>query len=473
MPRIALCLLSLAFGIVVSVSPRLQAQQAPAPPTVDFSFRADGSRWFGATLSQAATGYELVWPDTSGVPWDTALLSAGVATAPLSGQPEGSSASQAPAPYLEITAGTYTDRQYFRAGESGPRWINLSHLRDVVAPGTRVTFRASDITLGTGTATLRLFSTRPDLTKTVLVLAPHPDDAEIAAFALYAGTRSTVATVTAGNAGSPTYEAVFGDKQDAEQYHFKGRVRVIDSITIPWQGGVPPERSLNLGYFDARLGTMFETPDAVVPEMYGPNTDVGQYRQYNFSPLVRKGSRQSTWRNLVGDIEQLLRRVNPAIIAAPHPQLDTHRDHQFTTVALVEAMARWRRNVTLLLYTNHADNNRYPYGPAGTLMSLPAITQSVELDGVFSLPVSPELQRDKLFALESMHDLRYSPTRQYQLAVGDGRTTLPEKPGPDPDITYLRRGPRSNELYFVYDQDTVRPMIEAFLTPWRQKGIGR
>jgi LmbE family N-acetylglucosaminyl deacetylase len=272
-----------------------------------------------------------------------------------------------------------------------------------------------------------------------------------------------VVTVTSGNAGSATYEAVFGENQTAEQYHFKGRIRVIDSITVPWQGGVPPERALNMGYFDARLGEMHSKPTAVVPEMYGPNTDIGVYRQYNFSPLLPKRARQSTWRNLVDDIETLLRRVNPTVIAAPHPQLDSHRDHQFTTVALVEALARWRKNVTLLLYTNHADNNRYPYGPAGTLMSLPAITRPVGLDRVFSLPVSAGMQRDKLFALESMHDLRYSPTRQYQLARSDSRALTPEKQGPEPDITYLRRGPRSNELFYVYDQNTIRPMIDTFL----------
>jgi LmbE family N-acetylglucosaminyl deacetylase len=206
--------------------------------------------------------------------------------------------------------------------------------------------------------------------------------------------------------------------------------------------------------------------------MYGPNTDIDRYRQYNVSDLAGRGPRDSSWRNLVADIETLLRRVSPAIIAAPHPQLDTHRDHQFTTVALVEAMARWRRDATLLLYTNHADGNRYPYGPAGTLVSLPPTSQPVELDRVYSLPVSAELQRRKLFALESMHDLRYTPTRQYQLALGDGRTIAPEKAGPGPDITYLRRGPRTNELFFVYDQNTIRPMIEAFLAPWRAKGVG-
>ena len=34
----------------------------------------------------------------------------------------------------------------------------------------------------------------------VLVVAPHPDDAEIAAFGFYADTRAMVVTVTAGDA---------------------------------------------------------------------------------------------------------------------------------------------------------------------------------------------------------------------------------------------------------------------------------
>ena len=92
---------------------------------------------------------------------------------------------------------------------------------------------------------------------------------------------------------------------------------------------------------------------------------------------------------------------------------------------------------------------------------------------MYSHPVPPALQRLKLFALESMHDLRFTPTRQYQLAQGlrtlsgqvfDDRAGAWEKSGPEPDISYLRRGPRSNELFYVYDEESVRPMVEAFLT---------
>lgn len=71
-----------------------------------------------------------------------------------------------------------------------------------------------------------------------------------------------------------------------------------------------------------------------------------------------------------------------------------------------------------------------------------------------------------------MHDLRFSPTRQYQLALGDGRAIAPEKEGPGPDITYLRRGPRSNELFFVYDRASVTRMMDAFLAPWRARRGG-
>ena len=52
---------------------------------------------------------------------------------------------------------------------------------------------------------------------------------------------------------------------------------------MPWQGGVPPERCFNLGYFDARLRTMREKPRETLPELYGPNDDVAVYRRANVS----------------------------------------------------------------------------------------------------------------------------------------------------------------------------------------------
>ncbi len=425
-----------------------QAQAAPQPGT--FSFHDARSRVVDVIVADIDGIPGIAWPELVDARWDTALLGVQINTD-----------AAVAAPYVDIAAGGMSDRQYFPSGDSGERWLNVTFLRRAMV-GTRISLRGEGVTFASPAARLRLFDGGFDLSKTVLVLAPHPDDAEIAAFGLYANRHASVVTVTAGNAGSPTYEAVFDDAGDL--YLFKGRIRVIDSITIPWQGGIPPERAFNMGYFDARLADMHARPDAVIPEMYRPNADINVYRRENIGSLLPLRPRESTWRNLVDDMATLLKKVRPAVIVAPHPQLDTHRDHQFTTVALAEALGRWNRPVTLLLYTNHADRNRYPYGPAGTLLSLPPPPPGdVQLDRVYSHPVSPALQRLKLFALESMHDLRMSPTRQYQLARDDARAMAPEKPGPEPDITYLRRGPRSNELFFVYDRESFGRMIQGFL----------
>ncbi len=425
-----------------------QAQAAPQPGT--FTFRDGRSRVIDLTVTDTDGVPGIVWPELVDARWDTALLSVQI-----------TSDAAVVAPYVEIAAGGASDRQYFPPGDVGERWLNLTFLRGAMV-GTRISLRGDGVAFASPAATLRLFDGGVDLSKSILVLAPHPDDAEIAAFGLYANRNASVVTVTAGNAGAQTYEAVFDDPGDL--YLFKGRIRVIDSITVPWQGRIPPERAFNMGYFDARLAEMHDKRDAVIPEMYRPNTDINVYRRENIGSLLPLRPRESKWSNLVDDTLTLLRKVKPAVIVAPHPQLDSHRDHQYTSVALSEALAQWNRPVTLLLYTNHADRNRYPYGPAGTLLSLPpAPAGDVTIDRLYSHPVSVGLQRLKLFALESMHDLRMSPTRQYQLAREEARAMAPEKPGPEPDITYLRRGPRSNELFFVYDRDTFGAMIKAYL----------
>lgn len=433
---------------LLSIAPVVSQDAAQIPG--NFTFSEGSSRLVPIALTDAEGARAFAWPEALDRGWHTALLEVQVAA-------DGAAES----PYVEISARGVSDRQYFAAGDAGLRYLNLSFVRDAAA-GTQVSLRADGITFTGGAARLRLFDNPPDLSKTILVLAPHPDDAEIAAFGIYANRKAAVVTVTAGNAGAPTYEAVFDNP--AEQYWFKGRIRLIDSITIPWQGGIPPDRAFNMGYFDARLAEMYDKRDQVIPEMYRTNTDVNVYRKENIGSLLPKRPRESKWAHLVDDVLAVLKKVKPAVIVAPHPQLDSHRDHQFTTVALHQALQRWRRPVSLMLYTNHADRNRYPYGPAGTLMSLPPIWNvEVPLDRLYSHPLTAELQRRKLFALESMHDLRFSPTRQYQLARADARAVWPEKLGPEPDISYLRRGPRSNELFFVYTRDTFDSMMTAYL----------
>ena len=311
---------------------------------------------------------------------------------------------------------------------------------------------------------MRLFAGAPDLSKSILILAPHPDDAEIAAFGVYANRRASVVTVTVGQCRCSDLR--IGVRRSRGAVLFKGRIRVIDSITVPWQGGIPPERAFNMGYFDARLAEMYDKREQVVPEMYRPNSDIAVYRQENIGSMLPKRSRESKWENLVDDTLTVLRKVNPDVIVAPHPQLDTHRDHQFTTVALAEALARWRKRVTLLLYTNHADRNRYPYGPAGTIMSLPPlIGLSRTCDSIACLFASGTGRASSASSCSrSSRCTTCALRRRVNISsrkAMSGRSR-PEKPGPEPDITYLRRAPRSNELFYVYDEESFGTMVRSF-----------
>jgi hypothetical protein len=114
---------------------------------------------------------------------------------------------------------------------------------------------------------------------------------------------------------------------------------------------------------------------------------------------------------------EVLRKVNPGIVVMPDPRLDAHPDHEFTSVALVQALEQWQGKPIFLLYTNHADSDHYPYGPAGTVVSLPPGEGHISVQKIYSHPTAHALQIRKLFALESMHDLRLSPDEQITCSV--------------------------------------------------------
>src|ERR1700722_1689920 len=448
---------------ILAATARISCAQAPAAPNVPpaataenaaryesdpYEFAAADSVTHVIRLSRIADGVRFTWPRTAS-PWDTALLAV-------------RSWGAEQDPWVEVSVGEMRIQQYLDTNAVGVRWLNLGGLREQLAAGAEVIIRTHAVTLEAQAATLRLFDNHLHLQQRILVIAPHPDDAEIAAFGLYADRQASVVTITAGNAGDMNYRASVSDP--AEHYALKGYLRAVDSVTIPWQGNIPPERTANLGYFDGRLDAMYLAPRQTFPEVYSANTDVALYRRANLSKLVSSAARSNTWQHLVEDLVEVLRKVNPGIVVMPDPRLDTHLDHEFTSVALDQALEQWQGNPIFLLYTNHTDSNRYPYGPAGTVVSLAPSERRLSMQKIYSHPTMNALQIRKLFALESMHDLRLSPDEQITCSSAT-IAHLPYYPRV-PEVDYFRRAPRANELFFLFNKTGVHAAIQDFLAQY-------
>lgn len=364
---------------------------------------------------------------------------------------------------VRLAAHGVSSIQTLPPGSTGWRALNASALIGLPA-GQPVSLSVAPGRVAEPGARLETFTNRLPLNQRILVLAPHPDDAELAAFGLYAGRNSTIVTITAGNAGDFNYCEVVSDA--AAHYRLKGQLRVIDSVTVPWQGQVPVERAYNLGYFDARLQAMLVQPSVPVKEAHVDNDDVLPYRSRNQGRLLLVGPRKATWHNLVEDLRMVLVKVRPQVVVTPDPRLDMHRDHQLTTVALAQALTQTQLAPRILLYTNHADRNRHPLGPAGQDLPPPPWCGNEPLRALsfYAHPLPPALQANKLMALESMHDLRLPPNAQFRYGWQPQEACKSVPPLPPPESTLLRNAVRPFELFFVADRKLLFELAQASQT---------
>jgi LmbE family N-acetylglucosaminyl deacetylase len=217
---------------------------------------------------------------------------------------------------------------------------------------------------------------------------------------------------------------------------------------------------------------MFRDPKHVIANPISGSTDIVRWRALNRSSLLSGRPGQPTWESLVADLTSLLIEIRPTVIVAPHPALDAAPDHVFTTAALLDALGDAPSDsLQLLLYTNHhALSEYYPFGPADAVVTLPPWSDTTVLfRSVHSHWLDDRTQRDKLFALDQMHDLRDEPAR---VLSGPAMTLLKRVAGMGADIlrdptreySYFRRAARPNELFFVYDVsdiDAIRRSVSA------------
>jgi LmbE family N-acetylglucosaminyl deacetylase len=308
-------------------------------------------------------------------------------------------------PVVELSGGDNPDRQTFERGVNGLRYLNLTGQAKVLSQG-ELRLRGRFCRL-LGEPVLWALE-HPDYRRQrVMVIAPHADDAELAAFGLYSGaSESWIVTLTAGEIEAGHYRQMGLDGVEASR--LKGSLRAWDSVSVPLWGGVPRERCVQLGYFCLQLPAMQSTPAEAVASREAQLGDTRYFRRFNPFALASDVDGLPSWNNLLADLRELIERIEPQVIVLPHPRFDPHPDHLCSQQAVMQALSgtTWQPD-TLLHYANHLhDNDRWPMGDAGTGVALPPQMDMHELLRPWTLCLSTENQWHKAMSLGMMHDLQ-------------------------------------------------------------------
>lgn len=308
-------------------------------------------------------------------------------------------------PVVEMLGTEVADRQAFERGVDGVRYLNLSGLGAALIGGS-LRLQGRFCRLG-GTPRLWVFRQPDARQQKVMVIAPHADDAELAAFGLYSQARDAwIVTLTAGEIEAEHYQQMGMER--AEAARIKGRLRAWDSIAVPRWGGVPEAQCVQLGYFCLQLPAMQAAPDQPVASREADLSDTRLFRQFNSLPLPGDADGVPTWNNLLADLRALLLHARPEVLVMPHPAIDPHPDHICAQAAVLEALQglEWQPQV-ILGYANHLhDNDRWPMGDAYSGISLPPVFDAGLQLTPYSLQLTVAQQRDKAMALGMMHDLQ-------------------------------------------------------------------
>ncbi len=204
-------------------------------------------------------------------------------------------------------------------------------------------------------------SYRPARGDSIVVFAAHPDDETLGAggfihAAVAAGARVTLVTFTNGDGYVQGvhvgFHTLFTGPARFVEY---GRLRQEEARAAAARLGIPASRMIFLGY-----------PDRGLAVLWGPRWDCTQpytspYTRRDRSPYpltYRAGSRYCG-RDVLADVETVLRQEHPTAIVVHHPA-DTHRDHwaaaAFVTFAIEHLALQgetWTRSARVLHYLIH------------------------------------------------------------------------------------------------------------------------
>ncbi len=350
-------------------------------------------------------------------------------------------------PVVELSGGEHPDRQTFERGVNGLRYLNLSEQGDVLSRGElRLRGRFCRVQ---GEPKLWSFAAAQMKHQRVMVIAPHADDAELAAFGLYSRADDTwIVTLTAGEIEAEHYRKMGLDSIEAAR--LKGRLRAWDSIAVPRWAGVPQANCVQLGYFCLQLAAMQAAPGHPQGSREADLSDTRLFRQLNPFTLPGDVDGAPTWNNLLADLRELIIRARPDVVVLPHPTLDPHPDHVCAHDAVTQALEglEWQPAV-LLGYANHLhDNDRWPMGDAGAGVALPPYFDPVRPMHPISLALDLAGQRDKAMALGMMHDLQPPAPFKRRLRRHIQRILAGRGGSPYGENEFFRKAVRRHELFW-------------------------
>jgi len=309
-------------------------------------------------------------------------------------------------PCIVLSAGDAAQTQTFERSTGGLRYLNLtgwSH--SILDSSLRLAARYCRFA---PSGQLWVFKHPDFLQKRLLVVAPHADDAELAAFGLYSQAREAwLVTLSAGEIEAGNYRKMTGSPAAAAC--LKGRLRAWDSVVVPRWARIPGKQCFQLGYFCLQLPAMQASPDAPVGSREAELCDTRPFRVFNETPLPGDAEGHPTWNALKADLRSILDLARPEVIVLPHPHLDPHPDHVCAYQAITEVLAdaSGHQPETLLCYANHLHiNDLWPMGPAHTGVALPPRFEEGTAGSPYVLVLDEKLQRDKAMALGMMHDLQ-------------------------------------------------------------------
>ena len=355
-------------------------------------------------------------------------------------------------PAVELLGLQTPDRQVFERGVCGRRYLNLTGAADALAAGKlRVRGRFCRFN---GQPTLWRFRQPDYRQQRVMVIAPHADDAELAAFSLYSqAAESWIVTLTAGEIEAEHYQQMGLPKAQAAQ--LKGRLRAWDSIAVPRWAGVPEAQCVQLGYFCMQLAAMQAAPDQAQASREAQLSDTRLFRQFNAFALPGDVDGAPTWHNLIADLRALLLKARPQVIVLPTPLLDPHADHICAHAAILEALEglAWQPD-TLLGYANHLhDNDRWPMGDSGAGVALPPRFDTADELVPCSFTLALSQQQDKAMALGMMHDLQPRAPFKRRVRRWLQQVLAGRSPSPYGENEFFRKAVRRHELLWVLKQD--------------------